>query len=960
VPDVSVLSAERPFPGLRPFGSADSAFFFGRKAQFYALYRLLNLSRFVAVIGSSGSGKSSLVRAGLLPLLEQEADQHGGRQWVWEELRPGDMPLQSLTRALIRLGEKSAHDDDPAIAEMRAERIAYHLRGSSHGVANAIGEMEQLEDRPIILLIDQFEELFRFADSASRPGQSLKDEARQRDEAAHFVQLILEASRSGSARVHVLLTMRSDFIGDCARFHGLPEAVSATQFLVPALTRDQREEVVRGPLQRARATIDPALVEQLLNDSGDDFDQLPVLQHCLLRLWEQSAAAQAGQPALETGRHLSLDGYERIKGISGALSQHADEILTKDLSGHELVVARVFRALSELDRDGRATRRALPFERIRAETGASEEELRAVLDRFRDDDCSFLTPSLSAMRALADRTRIDVGHEALLRRWERISGIPGATGERSDLRPIGWLREEHRDGQRYQALLGLASGEESEGSLLSSEQVERYWRWWNEQSRTPEWTERYGGGYAQVTELLEVSRRFHEEQRLQREAEERSKLTARRTRIAASILGALLFIALGGVYLIYDQYQLAKSQEEVARRTARSALESLKDVLGSVSEGLSYGAVSVEGARDLLNSVERTIATVPDSDAEVRALKANLLLGVSDVMRTLGENETALDRASAAGAMADQLVLEAPDRDDFQHLIYASGFRTGDAILSLSLKKESREKAAPYYLRALGAAEKLEAADPGRGDRLYDLAFINNKVGELRQIDQDLPGALEQFRKALEVARKAAAADASNVAWQAIVPSTLIKIANALAYGKPRDYEGGLAQFAAALVMQEELLQRFPTSTVVRSNLATAYRGNADILVLRWQPNDFDQAVGQYSAAIDLMLPLSDRDPSNAAWLIALAPNYRSLGKAYVKAGDEAANADRDEVALAHYRSALVQYEKDRDVRERLVKKDPTNENWKRYLGTTIKNIEELKAAHPELVTEQSQGAVEP
>ncbi len=106
-----------------------------------------------------------------------------------------------------------------------------------------------------------------------------------------FVQLLLQASRSRTCNVHVLLTMRSDFIGECARFQGLPEAVSAAQFLVPSLTRDQLEDVIRRPVEEAGATIEQELIETLLNDSNEEMDQLPVLQHCLLRLWESAGAA---------------------------------------------------------------------------------------------------------------------------------------------------------------------------------------------------------------------------------------------------------------------------------------------------------------------------------------------------------------------------------------------------------------------------------------------------------------------------------------------------------------------------------------------------------------------------------------------------------------------------------------------------------------------------------------------
>ena len=253
---VAALSAEHPFPGLRSFSIADSDYFCGRDTQVYALYRLLDISRFVAVIGSSGSGKSSLVRAGLFPLLDEESEGSGGRNWRRVEMRPGDSPLDRLTQALLGLAREVSLDHGEAIAATRDELIAYRLRRSSQGVSDALTEIDGLASTSIVLVVDQFEELFRFSDGA---GGSPHEVARARDQATQFVQLLLEASRAPGFDIHVLITMRSDFIGDCARFIGLPEAVSATQFLVPSLTRDQREQVIRGPVELAGGSINSSL-----------------------------------------------------------------------------------------------------------------------------------------------------------------------------------------------------------------------------------------------------------------------------------------------------------------------------------------------------------------------------------------------------------------------------------------------------------------------------------------------------------------------------------------------------------------------------------------------------------------------------------------------------------------------------------------------------------------------------
>src|SRR5262245_26834777 len=159
----TALSADHPFPGLRPYAFEDSSFYFGREDQIFSLYRLLDRSRFIAVVGSSGSGKSSLVRAGLLPLLDAETKNAGGRAWRWVEMRPGDAPLKRLAAALTSLLPDAEDDVGRAVNAARRERIDFALRQSSFGLVEALDKIEGLGESSFVLVVDQFEELFRYA-----------------------------------------------------------------------------------------------------------------------------------------------------------------------------------------------------------------------------------------------------------------------------------------------------------------------------------------------------------------------------------------------------------------------------------------------------------------------------------------------------------------------------------------------------------------------------------------------------------------------------------------------------------------------------------------------------------------------------------------------------------------------------------------------------------------------------
>jgi tetratricopeptide (TPR) repeat protein len=851
---LSAVSAAHPFPGLRPFAYQDREFFFGRQDQIYALYRRIDRFRFITVVGSSGSGKSSLVRAGLLPLLDVETREAGGHNWVCCEMRPGDAPLSRLTDLLVSLSV----DDDPMVASGRRDRIAAQLRRSSFGISEALAETSSVAGKSLVLVIDQFEELFRYAGSSDKTGLTA-EEVRARDEATQFVQLLLESSHSPSIKTHVLLTMRSDFIGDCARFHGLPEAVCEAQFLTPSLTRDQLDEVIRKPIEKAGATIDPQLVERLLNDCGTEMDQLPVLQHCLSRLWEEaggaltanvksSEASQFGgeisnieQPA----RRISLDHYRKIGQFADALSMHADEIL-KDLPGPklQLAVGQIFSALSEFDKGGRATRRALKFSQLVAETGLDDATVRQVLDRFRASDCSFLTPPPFEVKAISGDTRIDVGHEALLRRWDKVSGR-GAE--------LGWLRAEQQAGERYRGLLAMAEGNDA---VLPAHLFEERWAWWNDRPRTPAWADRYGGGYSRVKGLLLKSR---------------NRMLARRLAMA------VLFVAVTGVavtmYQLWQNADLRRQQAlqatEEANLRRREALQATNTSIGRLAGFLNDGTIRAGGAEKFLEDAKVSLdqlAAIDNRSPDLSKIEISLLHGVSDVKDALGDYKQAFDIATNAETLSLKSVKKYPDISDFKQLHYESKFRVGD---QLARNEENIEKAEHEYRDAVDLAKELATSEPDNIKRQRQLIFALNKVGDMRQARRDWPGALEQYNEGLRIARSIAVTYPSAVATQKNRIAQVFSARN-----QPGDKQEALDEYREALKLQEQELFGNPSDATLISNIALTHRRIGDLL----RDEKPDEAQREFEAAVEARRRLYQRDPARADWRIGLVTDNTRLG----------------------------------------------------------------------------------
>jgi WD40 repeat protein len=610
-------SIKRPFIGLRPFQYEDRDFFFGRKEQLDDLEPPVTHNRFVAIVGSSGSGKSSLIRSGLRPRLEVAP----GERWLWAELHPGEAPIHELAQGLASLEERN-----PELTKAWADRLELLLRQSSFGITEGVALFRAAKGKRLLLLVDQFEELFRFADLRAERNHDLETAAEHRDEATAFVRLLLTAADSNQLPIHIVLTMRSDFIGDCARFHGLPEAVTHSQFLVPGLTRDERAAAICGPVERAGGQIDPGLVQRALNDTNEDPDQLPILQHTMMRCWEY--AFQRAQSEGSGTPTLTMDDYEKIGGVAKSLSRHASEILRDlaDSSGKsatavspELVTKRVFQALTETDRDGRVVRRPQRFgdlvkcvvpEADKAAPQAWEEAVRRVVNRFASSDCSFLRAPPPG--ELKDNSIIDIGHEALIRRWEKLKG-DGATD---------WIREEQDDAEQYRDLVRASRGEGS----LSETEVPSYDRWWSQRQPTRFWARRYTKGNADqfdaVVELLKRSRDRAATTRWRRKA----------SWVMGSAAVGTLILAL--LYGYYSHLQQARLSAEAATRELQLTFQAEQAAFDrdresrarwiAVASDAALSQRRISGAADALMLALAKPSNLPDVGEYVRVLYRGL------------------------------------------------------------------------------------------------------------------------------------------------------------------------------------------------------------------------------------------------------------------------------------------------------------------------------------------------
>ena len=446
---------ERPYPGLRPFEPWEAAIFFGREEHTDRLQEILKREHFLFVTGPSGCGKSSLVRAGLLPALPLGAVGTGS-SWRFAIMRPGDRPIFSLAQALLEpqaFGQELRHLP-PGKSDFTEQAIEAELWRGSLGFISLVTDAKRHTDDKdcnLLLLVDQFEEIFTYAEAG----------ARQADEADAFIDLLLHACDARESRIFVVLTMRTDFLGNCVRFLDLPEAINRALYLTPRLTRDQLAQAMSGPARTFGGDLDPVLVNELVNAVANDPDQLPVLQHALARMWDRAIAIGQQAPTLR------LTDLAEVGGVSKALSQHADEVLATLTPEQQLDAEWLFRAITDqrsAEAGGQMVRRPQSLQRIGAWCVRPWEAFIPVLQAFAASHVNFLTyPGQPDEPPQGASAVIDISHEALMRQWGTLKT---------------WIAREAEAGQAYRDLRERARGEAANTrDLLHGIELEDALKW---------------------------------------------------------------------------------------------------------------------------------------------------------------------------------------------------------------------------------------------------------------------------------------------------------------------------------------------------------------------------------------------------------------------------------------------------------------------------------------------------
>ena len=375
---------EPPFKGLQFFDEADADIFFGREVLTASLVSHLREGQsLLVVVGASGSGKSSIVRAGLVPalrcgepLVDGKRPPKGSTDWLIRVISPSPHPLITLATGLTRDHKTSTdktilRDDlyrDPRTLRMVAERIT-----------------EDAGAPKLLLVVDQFEELFTLC--------------REEKERKAFIDNLLAAvEEEGDSPITVVITLRADFYAHCSEYPHLRKAIAKHQEYIGPMSAREMRRAIEEPARRGRWDFQPGMVDLFLRDVKGEPGALPLLSHALLETWHR-----------RSGRMLTLKSYAASGGVGGAIAKTADTVFNSHLTLEQQVIARnIFLRLTGLGEDTQHTRRRVMLSEL-------------VLDPDEAPAVEVVLKKLADARLITtyDDT-VEVAHEALIREWPAL------------------------------------------------------------------------------------------------------------------------------------------------------------------------------------------------------------------------------------------------------------------------------------------------------------------------------------------------------------------------------------------------------------------------------------------------------------------------------------------------------------------------------------------------------------
>ncbi|MHB8267263.1 nSTAND1 domain-containing NTPase [Bradyrhizobium sp.] len=891
-----------PYPGIHAFEAEDAAIYFGRDDETRAVIEKLDArrtqggARFLLVIGASGAGKSSLLKAGILPQLARRR----GHWLLLPVMRPEKAPLEAFTKALAQhLGQENDwralyNDLSGPDAAGRIERILQDLRVGDRRAAT------------IVLPIDQFEELFTIAESGERAAL------------LSLLAAILDPARR--LPLMVIATGRADVLQGLLETSALAPLMGTTPLLPMPL--DRVPQLVEGPAAVASLIVEKELPERIMRDVENP-EALPLLAYTLHLLHQRSPDKRL------THHTYAALGDGNLNPVQNAVRLGADEAITRVRPAEQEMAALRDAFIPHLVRlrldDKRHVRQPAPLAALPRE---AERLIHALID-------ARLLTSRTSDQGLA---MVEVVHEALFSAWPTLKGW--LDDEQDFLADIERLKGAHEtwtqaaDAQKPLALLRGLLLSRARGWLLKYPQrfasagVEPL-RGFIADSAAADDAERarsrrlrrrvFQGMAAAVVVLAGIAAfagwEYFEADKARREAETQRTIAQQQTDLALQREKEAL-----------RERQEAEKQRDLAQRNFDIAKQAADDVVFKLAHGLrDIAGMRVESVGKILGAaqalMDRLAQAAPD-DLDLQGSRSSMLNVFVDTYLSLGDSTRARIAADESLAIVRKLVAARPGDSGTQRRVGVSLSKVGDVRRAAG----DRAGALAAYEEGLAIARGIAAAEPANAEWQRDVSVGLERIGDFRFVAGDRAGALAAFDESLAVARKLAAAEPANAEWQQDVGVSLVKVGYVRRVSGDR--AGALAAYEEDLAIMRKLTAADPANAFLQRHLGISLSNVGDI---KLAGDNRSGALAAYEESLGIARTLATADPGNARLQRDVGLRLADIGVVNLASGDHS--------------GALAANEESITIRRKLAATDPGNAMWQRDVGIGLSKIGDIRLA---------------